>query len=168
MGPYTIGLAYYGDYFDNGTPVEENWINRLESEDFAGLVDYQDEYQPGAVRYDMGERANFIGVPMAVKAIQQLNEWGPENIQDYCRNLVEPFLNELADVGFQVENQNWRGSHLIGIRIPGSADVGRIKTELEKNKVYVSIRGNAIRIATHLYNNQADFEKLVDSLKSAI
>ena len=75
MCPYTIGLAYYGEHFDHGSPVEENWINRLESEDFAGLVDYQDEYQPGAVRYDMGERANFIGVPMAVKAIQQLNEW---------------------------------------------------------------------------------------------
>lgn len=168
LGPYTIGLAYYGEYFNQGKPVEENWINRLYSEDFAGLVNYQDEYQIGAVKYDMGERANFILVPMAIKALQQLNQWGPDNIQDYCRNLVEPFLNELADVGFQVENMKWRGSHLTGIRIPGSADVGKIKTELEKNKVYVSIRGNAIRIATHLYNNQADFEKLVDSLKRAL
>jgi len=168
LGPYSIGLAYYGDYFDHGTPVEENWINRLDSEDFAGLVNYQDEYQPGAVRYDMGERANFIAVPMAIKALQQLNQWGPENIQDYCCNLVEPIFDDLAEVGFEVENMKWRGSHLVGIRIPGSADVGRIKTELEKNNVYVSIRGNAIRIATNVYNNQTDFEKLVDSLKRAI
>ncbi len=168
MSPYSIGLAYYGDYFDNGTPVEENWINRLDSEDFAGLVNYQDEYQPGAVRYDMGERANFIAVPMALKAIQQLNEWGPENIQEYCRDLVEPYFNDLANVGFEVENLKWRGSHLTGIRIPGSADVQKIKAELEKNNVYVSIRGNAIRIATNVYNNQADFEKLVGSLKSAL
>lgn len=168
LGPYSIGLAYYGDYFDHGTPVEENWINRLDSEDFAGLVNYQDEYQPGAVRYDMGERANFILVPMAIKAIQQLNHWGPENIQNYCRNLVEPFLNDLTDAGFHVENMKWRGSHLTGIRIPGSADVRKIKAELEKNNVYVSIRGNAIRIATNVYNNQTDFEKLVESLKRAI
>jgi len=90
------------------------------------------------------------------------------NLTNGARNLVEPIFDDLAEVGFEVENMKWRGSHLVGIRIPGSADVGRIKTELEKNNVYVSIRGNAIRIATNVYNNQTDFEKLVDSLKRAI
>gem|GEM_PF-4795935 len=35
MGPYSIGMAYYGEKFDNGKPVEENWINRLNSENFS-------------------------------------------------------------------------------------------------------------------------------------
>ncbi|HWA32534.1 MAG TPA: aminotransferase class V-fold PLP-dependent enzyme, partial [Cyclobacteriaceae bacterium] len=34
MGPYSIGMAYYGEYFDGGTPVEESWINRKDSVDF--------------------------------------------------------------------------------------------------------------------------------------
>ena len=28
MGPYSLGVAYYGKSFNNGIPIEENWINR--------------------------------------------------------------------------------------------------------------------------------------------
>jgi hypothetical protein len=49
-------LAYYGERFDHGTPLEDNWIARQGSEDFSRLVDYQDSYAPGAIRYDVGER----------------------------------------------------------------------------------------------------------------
>ena len=28
MGPYSIGMAYYGDALDGGIPVEQNWISR--------------------------------------------------------------------------------------------------------------------------------------------
>jgi selenocysteine lyase/cysteine desulfurase len=26
LGPYSIGLAYYSEYFDEGTPIEESWL----------------------------------------------------------------------------------------------------------------------------------------------
>ncbi|NQY07537.1 MAG: aminotransferase class V-fold PLP-dependent enzyme, partial [Flavobacteriaceae bacterium] len=41
MGPYSIGLAYYGAYFDTGIPIEESWMNRLNSENFDGLTQYE-------------------------------------------------------------------------------------------------------------------------------
>ena len=85
MGPYSIGYAYYGSYFDHGTPIEENWINRLHSQDFQHLVNYQKDYQPMAWRYSVGEQSNFILVPMAQAALEQLLKWGQENIQQYCR-----------------------------------------------------------------------------------
>ena len=44
MGPYGIGLSYYGPFFDNGKPIEESWINRKNSEDFSNLINYEDEY----------------------------------------------------------------------------------------------------------------------------
>jgi selenocysteine lyase/cysteine desulfurase len=34
MGPYSIGLGYFGPAFDDGVPIEENWINRKNSADF--------------------------------------------------------------------------------------------------------------------------------------
>ena len=46
LGPYGIGLAYYGPAFDDGRPIEENWINRLDSQDFKNLVNYQPAYKP--------------------------------------------------------------------------------------------------------------------------
>ncbi|MFM7859123.1 MAG: aminotransferase class V-fold PLP-dependent enzyme, partial [Flammeovirgaceae bacterium] len=80
MGPYSIGLAYYGDYFNEGKPLEENWINRLNSENFAGLVNYQAQYQKGALRYEVGEHSNFILVPMMLEALKQVLQWNPKNI----------------------------------------------------------------------------------------
>ena len=66
LGPYSTGLAWYGPAFDHGTPIEENWITRRGSEAFAELVRYRDEYQPAALRYDVGERSNFVLLPMLV------------------------------------------------------------------------------------------------------
>ena len=87
MGPYSISMAFYGQAFDNAVPVEENWINRNNSEDFSGLVNYEDSYQPGAMRFDVGEHSNFILVPMIIEALKQLNSCGVENIQEYCRSI---------------------------------------------------------------------------------
>ena len=89
MGPYSTGMAYYGEYFRDGKPIENNWVNRLNSSDFANLVNYQDEYQPGAIRYEVGESANFILTPMLTEAIRQVNAWGPKNIQAYCKSIAQ-------------------------------------------------------------------------------
>lgn len=168
LGPYSIGLAYYGSYFDNGKPVEENWINRLNSEDFAGLVNYQSQYQPGALRYEVGEHSNFILLPMLLKAIQQLNNWGPERIQEYCRHIGQPTLEKLAEKGFIIEDEAWRSAHLFGIRLPGNVNMDDVKKSLLKHNVYVSFRGNAIRIAPNVYNTEKDFEKLYKALTKAL
>lgn len=168
LGPYALGLAWYGEYFDNGKPVEENWINRQASENFAGLVNYEDTYQPGALRYEVGEHSNFILVPMLLKAIQQLNRWGPERIQDYCRHISADAVQQLKEMGFMVEDEAWRGSHLFGIRLPQGVDPEKVKQSLLRYKVYISFRGNAIRIAPNVYNTPEDFQRLVKALKKAV
>lgn len=58
-----------------GEPLEENWILRAGSEDFARLVDYRDEYQPGARRFDFGQRTQFELLPMAIAALEQIADW---------------------------------------------------------------------------------------------
>jgi selenocysteine lyase/cysteine desulfurase len=57
-GPYTLGYLYVAPQHQSGEPLEENWINRERSEDFSQLINYRDGYQPGARRFDMGERSN--------------------------------------------------------------------------------------------------------------
>lgn len=166
MGPYSLGLAYYGDYFDNGKPLEENWINRLHSEDFSQLVIYEEQYQPGALRYEVGEHSNFILVPMLHEAIQQINHWKPENIQAYCHKITQKPLAQLRSAGFWVEDDDYRGKHLFGIRIPSEMNMDLVKAKISKAKISVSIRGNAIRVAPHVYNSEADIQKLVNTLLS--
>ncbi|MEO1054779.1 MAG: aminotransferase class V-fold PLP-dependent enzyme [Bacteroidota bacterium] len=168
MGPYSIGAAYFGPYFDGGKPLEENWINRHDSHKFAELVNYQDKYLEGALRYEVGEHSNFVLLPMFIRALQQLNEWGPANIQAYSDNLTSEFCEKLIARDFWVEDRAYRSTHLFGVRLPAGADMAQVKQALEDNNIYVSVRGNAIRVSTHLFNDQQDLDKLFECLVSSV
>ena len=164
LGPYSVGLAYFGPVFDQGTPLEENWITRRGSEAFADLVRYRDEYQPAAVRYDVGERSNFTLLPMLAAALELVLEWTVPAIQDYCRVLTEDLTHTLRERGYWIEEDRWRGQHLFGIRVRDSADTARLAERLYERQVAISLRGDAIRVAPHLYNDTADTEALLDAL----
>lgn len=161
MGPYSLGLAWYGEYFDQGKPIEENWINRFHSENFAGLVNYETSYQPGALRYEVGEHSNFILLPMLLEALKQINQWKPKSIQQYCAGITRKPLEILREAGYWVEDEMFRGHHLFGVRLPAGSEVEKIKKALLKNKISVSFRGDAIRVSPNVYNSEADLMKLV-------
>jgi len=163
LGPYSIGLAYYGEYFDNGVPIEESWINRLNSEDFSQLVNYQTSYLEGSLRYEMGEHGNFIQVPMLLNSIKQLNRWGIENIQAYCRGISQEAIQRLREKGYWIEDENYRSSHLFGIRFQDT-DPQKLKDKLLRHNISVSFRGNAIRVAPNIYNDANDLKRLVNAL----
>ncbi len=166
MGPYSIGMAYYGPSLNHGSPIEQNWINRYESENFSNLVNYSDRYQDGALRYEVGEHSNFILVPMLIAAVKKLNEWGPENIQEYCRNLVEPSIQKLREAGYWIEETEYRASNLFGIRLGNQHDMEKIKEALTQANILVSYRGDAIRVSPSIYNDEQDMAKLVSVLTS--
>ncbi len=168
LGPYSIGVAYYGEKYENGKPIEDNWINRKGSEDFTGLVNYEDSYKEGANRYSVGEVSNFILVPMAIKALEQILEWGTEKIQNYCNNISKNAIAKLNEFDCSVEQNEYRGNHLFGIKLSNHINTEKLKEEFEKNNVYVSFRGNYVRVASHLFNTTEDFDKLVYCFKQSI
>jgi len=168
MGPYSIGLAYYGDFFSNGTPIEENWINRKSSQDFSNLTNYQPDYQEGMLRYEVGEHSNFILVPMLIEALKQLLKWQPGNIQAYCADIIREPLKELMEIGYQMEAEGGRSAHLFGLRCPSSITTEKVKTSAKQHKVSVSYRGDFIRVSPHVYNDEIDMRKLVKALKAPI
>jgi selenocysteine lyase/cysteine desulfurase len=159
LGPYGIGLAYYGEAFDDGIPIEENWINRMHSEDFSRLVQYQPSYQPGALRYDVGEHSNFILVPMLLRALQQISRWDVDQIQSYCGSINEKAITKLREQGHWVEEKDYRSGHLFGVRLV-NRDIDKLKMRLSKERIYVSFRGDAIRVSPHVYNREVDMDRL--------
>ena len=168
LGPYSVGMGYFGPRFDDGTPLEETWIGRERSEDFQNLVRYRDGYQPGAVRYDVAERSNFHLLPMAVASLTLVSAWGAERIQDYCRRLTADGLEEARGLGFTVEDARWRGHHLFGLRMPPGLDLVALKDALERRKVVASLRGTALRLSPNAYNDQADMDALLEGLREAV
>ena len=167
LGPYSTAVAYLGPRFDGGIPLEETWLGRDGSEDFKGLVDYQSEYQPGVVRFDMGQRANFILLPMLQASLDLILEWTPEAIQDYCKRLMSPLVEASVSLGFSVERDEWRADHLFGLRMPEGLDLDTLEAELESRKIYVSLRGSALRVSPHVFNDEGDVGALIEALGAA-
>lgn len=165
MGPYSIGLAYYGEKFDNGRPVEENWINRKNSDDFSGLINYEENYRTGALRYEVGEHSNFIMIPMVIEAIKQLLKWTPEGIQEYCDQLMTPAISQATDLGFESEERAFRSAHLFGLQLPSFTTPEAAMKVFKERKVSVSLRREMIRVAPHVYNDEVDVRKFLRALK---
>lgn len=166
MGPYSMGFAYFGPRFDEGEPLEETWLGRAGSEQFKDLVNYRSEYQPGAIRYDVGERTNFALMPMAIAGLEQLLEWQPARIQDYVAGLTAPLFDRVRAAGYTVEDAAFRGAHLFGLRAAAGVDITAVNDRLRARKVHVSLRGSAIRVSPHVYNGARDIDALADALAS--
>ncbi len=164
MGPYSLGLAYFGEAFDGGIPLEETWMGRVESTKFHRLTEYQSTYRPKAFRYNMGEQSNFIHLPMMKAALEQLLAWSPAAIQDYCRHLFQDAIGSIQEAGLLLDSSPRRAAHLFGIRIPPHTTVMDMQQRLAERKVFVSARGQGLRIAPHVYNTPADVGALLAAL----
>lgn len=166
LGPYGTSLAYFSETFDNGSPIEANWINRAGSENFGGLATYQREYRPKAARYNMGEQSNFILLPMLNAALTALLTWGTANIADYCSHLTTEASLALGELGFWTEEATWRSNHLLGVRLPAGLDMGVVKQTLTEHHISASVRGDSIRVSTHVWNDTSDVRALIEALSS--
>jgi selenocysteine lyase/cysteine desulfurase len=167
LGPYSMGFCYVDPKWHDGAPLEENWLNRAGSEDFSRLVDYQEGYQPGARRYDVGEVSNFILSPIAAAALEQILEWGVVEIAQTLRAKTDAIADLAEDMGLLVAKQQFRAPHMIGITKPGGFS-GELPGLLAKEKVYVSVRGESVRVAPHVYNNDEEIGRLFAALKKVM
>ena len=167
FGPYSIGLAYYGESFDTGLPIEDSWMNRTNAEDFTRLTEYVEGYKNGAARYNMGESSQFILLPMMNRALEQILDWQDESVQSYCGDLVKPLLQWLRENNYWIEEDAYRANHLLGFLLPKEKSRDGFLKRLKENKIFVSVRGNIIRVSTHLFNTETDIEQLIQVLQSS-
>jgi selenocysteine lyase/cysteine desulfurase/uncharacterized damage-inducible protein DinB len=167
LGPYGLGYLYVAPKWrDCGLPIEQSWLTRAGSEDFTRLVDYRDDYRPGARRFDMGEFPQFVLAPMATAALRQILAWGVNNIQEAISALTGRIVECAHEEGYAVLPAYQRCGHMIGIRHPEGIP-SELTGRLQEAKVFVSIRGDSIRIAPHIYNDATDIERLFKVLRAA-
>ena len=167
LGPYGVGFLYVGEEYREGVPIEHNWINRRGSEDFSLLVDYQDAFQPGARRYDVGERSNFVLLPMANESLRQILTWGVENISESLGELTNLIEEEAKKRSIEAIPAKRRARHMIGLKL-GSAIRKDLAARLTREKIFVSVRGESVRISPHLYSTAEDVDRLFAALVEAV
>jgi len=164
LGPYSFGFLYVAPHRQNGKPIEFNWRARLGSEDFSALVHYQDAYLPGARRFDVGECANFHTIPAVIEALRQLLDWEVPAIAKTLAATTLGIAERAAALGLESLDAEKRAGHFLGLRFPRGVPDGLLE-ELKKDRVYLSVRGASLRVTPHLYNNDADVNRLMHALE---
>jgi selenocysteine lyase/cysteine desulfurase len=167
LGPMSLGYLYLAPHLHQGEPLEENWISRAGADDFTRLIDYSDDYMPGARRFDVGQRSNFQLVPMALAAIEQVAEWSVPRIAATLRERTARIAGRAEALGLAVPPASARAPHMLGLELPFTAAAHAAAALIEAN-VHVSRRGSGLRIAPHLHNNHRDIDRLFEVLASAI
>ena len=167
MGPYTLGFLYVDPEFQDGEPLDYGWSPRAGSEDFARLVDYRDEYAPGARRYDMGEMSNFHLMPMAIAALEQILAWGVENIAETLGTRTAAIAERARAIGLGSQPAERRAGHFLGLQFAQGIPPGLLDT-LARENVHVSVRGSSMRVTPHLYNTDADVDRLFAALEPVL
>ncbi|TMQ57733.1 MAG: aminotransferase class V-fold PLP-dependent enzyme [Candidatus Eisenbacteria bacterium] len=167
LGPFSLGFLYLDPGLHDGEPLEENWISRAGAEDFTQLVDYHDEYLPGARRFDVGQRTNFQLTPMAMAAIQQLLDWTVPRIAATLQARTNAIARRAESLGLTVPPPSARAPHMLGLELPPAA-ARRTAVALEEARVITSMRGSSLRISPHLHNSQEDADRLLNAVASAV
>lgn len=163
LGPLGLGYLYVAEAHRGGEPLEENWLSRVRSEDFARLVDYQEDYRPGARRFDMGQKSAFETNRAATASLRLFEAWGIETVARTLEQVTDRIAAEARALGLAISSEPARSPHLIGLELPPAA-AGRAAAIFLDHNVHVGFRGNAVRIAPHMYTTDADVDRLAAAL----
>lgn len=169
LGPYSLGFLYVAPRYQQGRPVEHNWITQAGSHDFSALTTYAGElvFQPGARRFDVGETSNFALMPMAIAALDQLLEWGVPRIAETIAVLTDRLVTRAAALGLEAVPAARRAPHYVGLRFPEGVPP-ELPQRLAAERVYVSVRGRGtLRVTPHVYNTEADIDRLIGAIAAA-
>ena len=165
LGPYSMGFCYVAPHLQEGQPLEYSWMQRAGSENFSDLVAYRDEYQTGARRYDVGEHSNFALMPMVISALEQLLEWNIQTIYDTLSARNSYIAERASSLGLSSISDQHRAGHFLGLRCENGIPSGLLQRLASRN-VYVSARGNSIRVTPHLWNSDSDIDRFFEALEA--
>ena len=168
FGPYSMAVGYFSSKFSEGIPIEESWMNRTNAIEFSKITEYDPTYKPDSSRFNVGQTSNFLLTPILIEGLKQIQKWGVQQIHDYCFSLFSEIKNGLSPIGIGFEENDYTYPHLFALKLPESISPETMKTNLEKNNIYVSLRGSYIRVSINVFNNQRDVKALIDCIEKKL
>jgi selenocysteine lyase/cysteine desulfurase len=165
LGPYGTGVGLFAPaVLDRIAVGDVNWWAVRGAEDFNQLPSSV-ELHPGARRYDAHETASFNNLLPLAASLRLLLEVTPAAVQAHARALGDRLLAGLP-AGFEPASptDERARSHLVCVRARTPALTREAHERLRSAKVVTSLRGDRIRVSPHLYNAEADVDRLLAAL----
>lgn len=166
LGPYRLAFLYADPRWQQeGRPIEHHVWNRAggEKSDFYAATVLP--FQPGARRFDMGERSDFAVLPVAIKSLQLIQHWTVEKVSARILHLNRLIWEEADKAGLVIADERFRTLHIaildLGRDIPAA-----FGQNLKANNIHVTVRGSKLRMSPHVYNDEADIRRVFDFIQA--
>ncbi|HUN40965.1 MAG TPA: aminotransferase class V-fold PLP-dependent enzyme [Acetobacteraceae bacterium] len=160
LGPYGRAFLYVAKRHQTGEPLEQTGAARraVSSEHAPYLRDLG--HVDSARRFDMGERDFFVSLEMASIGMEQVAAWGWRTIGERLRMLTDRLADGLSGNAVHMPDAKLRAPHILSLGFSGGMPEG-LADRLAAAQIYAAARLGRLRISPHVYNDEADVDRLV-------
>lgn len=167
--------------------VSDRWVERLRpawvarfsvvtGKHESDLGDGVLRLQPDARRFEIGNY-NWIGIAALDASLDLLLGIGVPAIERHAVGLAKRLAGGLEQLGYPVcrPPAEWARSHIVTIGTLGAGDaytshderLNRFSAALKEAKVKFTVRRGLVRFGLHLYNNEADVDKILEVARAS-
>ncbi|MBX7173697.1 MAG: aminotransferase class V-fold PLP-dependent enzyme [Pyrinomonadaceae bacterium] len=163
FAPEGCGIIYLSDRArERVEPSLVGWISVETPWDFN---DYEQDWKPNALAWESGTNGSslFYGLEQSLKI---LHEFGAKKAQDYLEELTDYLCELLPAKDYKIISSRVKGekSQIVCMMPKEGQHSSQVADYLQNKNVIISPRGERLRVAPHIFNNQADIEKLIEEL----
>ncbi len=131
--------------------------------DFADLLKFNLKPFSSVRRFEIGTYPYSLLWSMH-SSLQLLSEIGIRNIEKHNLELLNLLINYLNDSPYRIKS-SLEPKHRSSILSFSGKGIRKLYEKSIKNKILVSFREEAIRVAPHFYNTKEEMNKLIEVLK---
>jgi selenocysteine lyase/cysteine desulfurase len=164
LGPYGRAFVYVAKRQQGGVPLEQTAFGRRDVKAENPVYFADTRYLPDARRYDMGERDHFISMEMASIGMEMMAAWGADAVVARLAMLTRYIAERVSDLSISVPSERVRAPHVLSLGFPGGMPSGLVE-RLAAEQIYAAPRLGRLRISPHVYNDEADCDRLVATLR---
>jgi len=174
MGPYGTGFVWARrEHTERMAPAPFYWMSASSDKGFHELTfdpDADGHYAwrspAGARRWDVAETASFFHLSALAASLEFVLRAGPPTVLEHNRALLRTLVERLpADrcVLASPRDAAARGPYLC-IAARSHEATAALYKRLREQKIFVSLRNQALRVAPYLYNTEEDIERLLRAI----